>query len=334
MVLIRQNAKHQIPPISHNVFDNHNCRCTETCLQHDHSRTVAAPGSFTPTHSQNINTQKNKTICALFTSAVCDQIPILLTVWQSGLSICRPKRSSVKRSAGISQPAPDSAAPRARSSGFGSWALPLCSLVGLWSLCEMSTGVNEYPLLQSLANPHNKMHNSLIKSATEPGGRPAGIQLWATQGFFTLWCPKPPAPLFLYILYIFILLFFKKKKKKSSAKIGCSYYLGFAASAGGANNGSVRLPLKATSPHSSGTVFCSILLFLFLISAPLFHLLSSSSALALYFSSPPRCEQVIGWSSPYNPFVVGKALCPTQQQDLHFFFFLKTCISFRAENIA
>lgn len=48
----------------------------------------------------------------------------------------------------------------------------LCSLVGLWSLCEMSTGVNEYPLWQSPGNPHNKMHNSLIKSATVPGGRP------------------------------------------------------------------------------------------------------------------------------------------------------------------
>lgn len=98
--------------------------------------------------------------------------PIVLAVCQSGLSIWRVKRSSVRRTTGVSQPALRLGAAEGLKLRSRFMCSALCSLVGLWSLCEMSTGVNEYPLLQSPVNPHNKMHNSLIKSATAPGGRP------------------------------------------------------------------------------------------------------------------------------------------------------------------
>lgn len=138
----------------------------------------------------------------------------------------------------------------------------------------MSTGVNEYPLLQSPGNPHNKMHNSLIKSATVPGGRPLAFSSQPHRDFSRFDAQSCQS---FISLYTFIYLFLKK----NSAKSGCSYYLGFAGGGGGGNNGSACLLLKATPPQSTSAALCFIFVFLFffLISAPLFHLLSSSSTL-------------------------------------------------------
>lgn len=55
-------------------------------------------------------------------------------------------------------------------------------------------------------------------------------------------------------------------------------------------------------PPSLLAVFWSHLCLFFCSTCLPFHF----SILSLWLSSPPRCEQVIGWSPPCNPFVVGK----------------------------
>lgn len=62
-----------------------------------------------------------------------------------------------------------------------------CSPVGLGSLCEMSTGVNEYLLSQSPGNPPYKMLPSLIRSTVIHGGRPLASSSQLKWGFFTPW---------------------------------------------------------------------------------------------------------------------------------------------------
>lgn len=149
----------------------------------------------------------------------------------------------------------------------------------------MSTGVNEYPLLQSPGNPHNKMHNSLIKSATVPGGRPLAFSSQPHRDFSRFDAQSCQSFISLYTFFFF----------KNSAKSGCSYYLGFAGGGGGGNNGSACLLLKATPPQSTSAALCFIFVFLFFFNQ------RSIVSLALFFfhtplcfSSPPRCEQVIG----------------------------------------
>lgn len=131
----------------------------------------------------------------------------------------------------------------------------------------MSTGVNEYPLLQSPGNPHNKMHNSLIKSATVPGGRPLAFSSQPHRDF-SRFDAQSCHPLFLYIHFFFFL---------NSAKTGCSYYLGFAGGGGGGNNGSACLLLKATPPQSTSAALCFIFVFLFFLNQ------RSIVSLALFF---------------------------------------------------
>lgn len=81
--------------------------------------------------------------------------------------------------------------------------------------------------------------------------------------------------------------------------IGCSYYWGFVA-----DGGNETIYLLLNLPPSLLALFLSHFYQGFFI--PLAPLFAVSPPLSLWFSSPPRCEQVIGWSRPYNPFVVGR----------------------------
>lgn len=164
----------------------------------------------------------------------------------------------------------------------------LCSSTGLWSLCEMSTGVNEYPLSQSPGNPANKMPPLIDKICHNTRRETTGIQLSTTQGFFMLWCLS---------LHFFISLFCNTLMKLGAVIIG-----GFVA---GSGNETVYLLLNL--PFSVVAPFLS-----HFIRAPFFRVAARSLSLHLSFfpiclslplrsSSPPRLEPVIGWYPLYNP---------------------------------
>lgn len=75
----------------------------------------------------------------------------------------------------------------------------LCSSVELWSLCEMSTEVNEYPLSQSLSNPTSKMPPSLIRCAIIPEGRPLASSSQPHRDF-SCFDALSHVPVFLYFV--------------------------------------------------------------------------------------------------------------------------------------
>lgn len=153
----------------------------------------------------------------------------------------------------------------------------------------MSTGVNEYPLSQSLGNPANKMPPLIDKICHNTKRETSGIQLSTTEGFFTLWCLSR-IPLFLYLQHwnwVQLLLGDLLPVVAMKQSTSCLIY-----------------------PPVHLHCFC-LILSVFLSSTPSFVLspfFTLPPPLSLWSSSPPRCEQVIGWSPSYNPFVVGKCI--------------------------
>lgn len=118
-----------------------------------------------------------------------------------------------------------------------------------------------------------------------------------------LWCLSP-IPLFLYF---------------ATLKLGAVIIGGFVA--GGGSNETVYLLLNLP-PSLLAHCFCLILsAFLYstlsFVLSPFFTL---SPPLSPCSSSPLRCEQVIGWSPLYNPFVVRKCIffAVIQNLNLHF----------------
>lgn len=150
----------------------------------------------------------------------------------------------------------------------------------------MSTGVNEYPLSQSLSNPASKMPPSLIRSAIIPEGRPLASSSQPQRD-----CSRFDAlshiPIFLYFATLWwnwmqillgdLLLLVAMKQSNSCLIYPLVYLYCFVSF-----YQCFFLPIF---------LFCS-----FSLDHSIFSILLSSQ----------RCEQVIATYPSYSPFVMGK----------------------------
>lgn len=149
----------------------------------------------------------------------------------------------------------------------------------------MSTGVNEYPLLQSPGNPHNKMHNSLIKSATVPGGRPLAFSSQPHRDFSRFDAQSCQSFISLYTF------FFLKKTALNLVAVIWDLLAAVVVATMDPPASCLRQPHRSL-PARLCVSFLSFFFFFnqrSIVSLALFFFHTP-----LCFSSPPRCEQVIG----------------------------------------